>query len=219
MSILRRLLRIDIKQMFLVFERATFPTPNFQKAMSIYVTEVYFIRHGIAVAREQELEDEARSLTQKGTAKMQRIAQRLSDLGLQFDVLLSSPLTRAWQTAGILQAAGLASQIQEFSPLRPDGSLIDWITWLGQWQFAHSNKSVADPEHWENSAQTSVALVGHEPNLSQWAQQLVNGQTLPLRQDSWALKKAGIIGLQVPVAKRAVGQSKLFWLSPPRFLL
>jgi phosphohistidine phosphatase len=187
--------------------------------MSIYVTEVYFIRHGIAVAPEKGLDDEARSLTQKGIIKTQRVAQRLSELGLQFDALLSSPLTRARQTADILQAAGLASQTQEFLPLKPGGNLFDWVTWLGQWQFAHSNKSIADPEQWENAVQTSVALVGHEPSLSQWAQQLVTGQTSPLQKENWALKKAGIIGLQVPAAKRAIGQSQLFWLSPPRFLL
>ncbi len=187
--------------------------------MSIYLTEVYFIRHGIAIARDECLDDEARSLTQKGFAKTQRVAQRLSDLGLQFDILLSSPLVRSQQTADILHAAGLASQVQEYLPLQPGGRLLDWITWLGQWQFAHSNKSIADTEDWNNSVQTSVALVGHEPCLSQWAQQLVCGQLPMLQQSSWTLKKAGIIGLQVPAAERAIGQSQLFWLSPPRFLL
>jgi phosphohistidine phosphatase len=189
------------------------------------ITEVYFIRHGIAAVHDERLEDEVRSLTQKGIAKTQRIAQRLSDLDLQFDALLSSPLVRARQTSEILKAAGLASQIQEFLPLKPGGSLLDWLTWLGQWQFSHSNISAADTADtadtalWENSVHTSVALVGHEPDLSLWAQQLVCGHLPISKQSNWVLKKAGIIGLQVPAAKRAIGQSQLFWLSPPRFLL
>jgi phosphohistidine phosphatase len=181
------------------------------------ITEVYFIRHGIAVARQEGSEDEGRSLTQKGIAKTQRIAQRLSDLGLQFDTLLSSPLVRAQQTSEILQAAGLASHAQDFLPLQPGGNLLDWLIWLGQWQFAHSNANHAEP--WENSVHTSVALVGHEPSLSQWAQQLVSGPSPTSQTSGWILKKAGIIGLQVPAAKRAIGHSQLFWLSPPRFLL
>ncbi len=178
------------------------------------ITEVYFIRHGIAEVRTEEKNDEARSLTRKGVAKTQSIAQRLGDLGLQFDTLLTSPWVRAQQTAEILQAAGLASQVQEFLPLCPGGNLADWLIWLEQWQFACTHANYTDAEQ-KNLVHTSVALVGHEPDLSQWAQQLVCGQC----QDNWTLKKAGIIGLQVPAASRAMGQSQLFWLSPPRFLL
>ena len=179
------------------------------------VTEVYFIRHGIAVDRAVGEDDEGRSLTPKGIAKTQLIAQRLSDLNLQFDMLLTSPLVRAQQTAEILQAAGLAAQIQEFLPLRPSGRLADWLTWLGEWRSAIAQPNSTNAELPKNSMNPSVALVGHEPDLSQWAQQLVCGQY----QDNWTLKKAGIIGLQVPAADRAIGESQLFWLSPPRFLL
>lgn len=179
------------------------------------VTEVYFIRHGIAVDRALGEDDEGRSLTPKGIAKTQLIAQRLSDLNLQFDTLLTSPLVRAQQTAEILHSAGLVAQIQEFLPLRPGGQLADWLTWLGEWRWAIAQPNHTNAELPKNSVNPSVALIGHEPDLSQWAQQLVCGQ----RQDNWTLKKAGIIGLQVPAADRAVGESQLFWLSSPRFLL
>ena len=179
------------------------------------VTEVYFIRHGIAVAHAAGADDEGRSLTQKGIAKTRRIAQRLSELNLHFDTLLTSPLVRAQQTAEILQAAGLASQIQEFLPLRPGGCIADWLTWLSEWHSAHDQLNSTNAELPENSVNPSMALVGHEPDLSRWAQRLVGGQ----HHDNWTLKKAGIIGLQVPAADRAIGESQLFWLSPPRFLL
>ena len=179
------------------------------------VTEVYFIRHGIAVDRTLEGKDEGRSLTPKGIAKTQLIAQRLSDLNLQFDTLLTSPLVRAQQTAEILRSAGLAAQLQEFLPLRPGGRLADWLTWLSEWQSAIAQPTCTNAELPKHLVNPSVALVGHEPDLSQWAQQLVCGQ----HQDNWTLKKAGIIGLQVPAADRAIGESQLFWLSSPRFLL
>lgn len=173
------------------------------------LTEVYFIRHGIAEARHSGQEDATRSLTEKGITKTERIAQKLFDLGLQFDTLLSSPLVRAWQTAEILQSAGLANRLEDCLSLSPDGQLSDWLNWLSHWQ------SVTPSSLKTNRNQPpSLAIVGHEPNLSQWAQQLTGSHT----GNHWILKKAGIIGLQVPTADRAIGHSQLFWLSPPRFL-
>lgn len=169
-------------------------------------TQTYFIRHGIAVERSSERADETRSLTPKGLAKTQQVAQALLDQGLQFEALLTSPLVRARQTAEILHSAGLSARVEEFLPLSPGGHLSDWLTWLETWQQARSD-------------QQSVALVGHEPDLSQWAQQLVSGANSPPPSRQWILKKAGVIGLQVPAASHAMGQSQLFWLSPPRFLL
>lgn len=168
-------------------------------------TEVYFIRHGIAITHKEGVDDEKRPLTDKGLSKTKRIAQRLGDLRLQFDTMLTSPLVRAQQTADILNQAGLASHVEASPYLRPDGHLSDWLTWLSQWQSANA----APP------AVPSVALVGHEPNLSEWAQQLVCGEP----QSNWTLKKAGIIGLRVPQAQQAIGRSQLFWLAPPRLLL
>jgi phosphohistidine phosphatase len=188
------------------------------------LTEAYFIRHGIAQARGDIL-DEARSLTPKGIDKTQRVAQRLVEVGLQFDVLLSSPLVRAWQTAEILRSAGLATKIEEFLPLSPAGNIADWLAWLARWQTSLLEQAAAEP------VSMAVGLVGHEPTLSQWAQQLVYGHSLVQldgqidgqldRQlsDRWMLKKAGIIGLELPTASQAMGGSRLFWLAPPRFLL
>ena len=168
-------------------------------------TEAYFIRHGIAIARSDERADEARFLTPKGIDKTRQVAERLHDQGLQFNKLLTSPLVRAQETAEIFRAAGLSMQIEEFSSLRPGGELPDWLAWLEAWQ-----QTRADGQ--------SVALVGHEPDLSHWAQQLVAGSDRLSQSRPWILKKAGIIGLQVPAARQAMGGSQLFWLSPPRFL-
>ena len=88
-------------------------------------TEAYFIRHGIAIARNGERADEVRFLTPKGIDKTRQVAERLRDQGLQFDTLLTSPLVRAQQTAEILRAAGLSTQVEEFSSLRPGGELSD----------------------------------------------------------------------------------------------
>jgi len=164
-------------------------------------TELYFIRHGIAAERGTYANDDDRPLTDKGRSRTEKVAQRLKTLGCTVDRLLASPLVRAQQTAEILQRVGIADQIETVAALAPAGRLTPWLAWLATWQADH--------------ARSRLALVGHEPDLSSWAQQLVMGTV----SDRWVLKKAGIMGIQVPAAAAAIGHSELFWLTPPRLLL
>lgn len=164
-------------------------------------TELYFIRHGIAAKRGTFANDNDRPLTDKGRARTQAIAQRLVVLGCRTELILSSPLVRAHQTTQILLEAAVAPTAETCEALAPSGDLQAWLPWLAQWQSDHPI--------------SRLALVGHEPNLSEWAQQLVSSH----RGDRWQLKKAGIIGIRVPSAQQAVGHSELFWLTPPRLLL
>ncbi len=70
---------------------------------------VFFFRHGIAVEQEVfEGSDGDRPLTAKGEKKTQQIARRLLDLGIEAELILSSPLVRARQTAEILLEVGVA---------------------------------------------------------------------------------------------------------------
>ena len=165
-----------------------------------YPAQVYFIRHGIAAERGTSADDDQRPLVNKGIRKTEKIAQRLVELGLQFDGLLTSPLVRAVQTAEILCRAGAATDYQIFQPLAPEGRLCAWLAWLADW---------LSPEC------QSIALVGHEPELSQWAQLLVQGTA----DDRWVLKKAGIIGIDIPAYTAPIGASQLVWLAPPRFIV
>ncbi|MEO0457248.1 MAG: phosphohistidine phosphatase SixA [Cyanobacteria bacterium P01_A01_bin.114] len=165
------------------------------------VTEVYLIRHGIAAERGSYADDAQRPLIEKGIRKTQRVAERLKELGISFDVMLTSPLVRAAQTTQILQQAGLSHRVDTFTPLAPGGSLSQWLTWLETWQ--------------RGSGGQRIALIGHEPDLSEWAQRLVVGSI----DHRWALKKAGVAGLRVPSADNAIAHSELFLWVPPRFLL
>ncbi len=165
--------------------------------------ELYLIRHGIAAERGTYANDDARPLVPKGEQKTEQVAQRLKELGITFDLILTSPLVRARQTADILQAVGLGSSVQVFDQLAPGGrcdrALADLAIIL---------KSLDQP--------TRIAFVGHEPDLSTWAEQLISNATF----GSIQLKKAGIIGLSLPDdLSIALGNSELFWLTPPRLLL
>ncbi|ABW27170.1 phosphohistidine phosphatase SixA [Acaryochloris marina] len=161
--------------------------------------KLYLIRHGIAEERQPHLPDQQRALTAKGRQKTQKVAQRLQTLGIHFDDLQTSPLVRAHQTAEILQHQGLVPRIHVSDLLSPDGNWPDWLQWL---------------QDWRNPGLTHLALVGHEPNLSTWAEILVWGQ--PRQQ--LVVKKAGMIGLLLPEHHNPVGQSTLFWLTAPKLL-
>ena len=181
--------------------------------------ELYLIRHGIAVDRKPDIKDEKRPLTAEGREKTLKVAKRLYNVGLRFDLILTSPLVRSRQTAEILHECGLSSQIESSSYLAPEGNIQDWLSWLEQKQMLATD--------------TQLAIVGHQPDLGQWAEILVWGQTRvgarrtdisksPERLENspvLVIKKAGIIGLKLPQTGSPVGCSQLFWLTPPKFLL
>lgn len=163
--------------------------------------ELYLIRHGIAEDKELNIKDEERSLTKEGRQKTEKVAQKLVKLGLSFDLILTSPLVRARQTAEILIEEKLSSQLEESSYLAPDSEIASWLKdWL-------------EPKNY--SQNTQLAVVGHEPGLTNWAEILLWGEV----KESLVLKKAGMIGIKLPETGSALGRSQMFWLTPPKYLL
>jgi phosphohistidine phosphatase len=162
--------------------------------------ELYLIRHGLAAERGTYANDDERPLTEAGIRKTKRVAQRLYELDIRFDLILTSPLVRAQQTAEILQTIGLSKHLEQSPHLAPTGSFNAWLSWL---------------ESWRSNGGSQLAIVGHEPNLGEWTERLVWGE--PRQQ--LVVKKAGVMGVLVPEVENPVGQSELFWLTPPRLLL
>ncbi len=163
--------------------------------------KLYLIRHGIAEDKGLGIKDEERSLTKEGRQKTEKVAEQLVKLGLNFDLILTSPLVRARQTAEILIAEKLSSQLEESSHLAPDGQISSWLKdWL-------------EPRNY--SQNTQLAVVGHEPGLTNWAENLLWGEV----KASLVLKKAGMIGIKLPETGSPLGRSQMFWLTPPKYLL
>ena len=66
---------------------------------------LYFLRHGLADWPEWDpARDHVRPLTKEGLKKMKEQAKTLLALDLKLDAILSSPYTRAYQTADIVAA-------------------------------------------------------------------------------------------------------------------
>ncbi len=169
--------------------------------LSTMSMELYLIRHGIAAVRGTYTNDDERPLVTKGISKTQEVAQKLRSIGLEFDLILSSPLVRAFQTAEILLEADLSSNLEPFTPLQPGGKIQEWLHWL--------------QERRNNNSLNTLALVGHQPDLGNWAEMLVWGSI----RNQIIVKKAGIVGLRLPDSTEILGNSDLFLLTSPKWFL
>ncbi|MEM8778633.1 MAG: phosphohistidine phosphatase SixA [Cyanobacteria bacterium P01_G01_bin.49] len=165
------------------------------------MTQLYLIRHGIAIERADGIEDETRPLTKIGQQKTRQVAHRLKAMTIKFDIIVTSPFIRARQTAEILHEVNLSDEIAELSCLSPSGKISDFVDW---WSNSRYNKE-----------RNCIALVGHQPNLGHWTEILVWGN----HQGKLVVKKAGIIGITLLDRVLPVGRSELFLLTSPKWLL
>jgi len=171
--------------------------------------KLLIVRHAIAEDREVYRQradgsnDDFRPLTDEGVRKMRKNASGLRELVGRPRLLVSSPLTRAIQTAEILAEAwkGLHYEISE--ALRPEAKFEDLVRWLAE-------NAPAGPD----ARSTVVAVVGHEPHLSGLIHWLVSGTKKSSRID---LKKGGACLIEFD-GKPGVGQGRMAWLLPPSVL-
>jgi len=123
--------------------------------------ELYVIRHGLAEVRGDAWPDDAkRPLSEDGIARMRKAARGLDRLGVTIDVVLTSALVRAKQTAELV-AGGL-------NP-RPPLVTVDSLAPGGTYQ-----DLVADLE--KQAKRTRIALVGHEPGIGEFAARLIGSR-------------------------------------------
>jgi len=114
---------------------------------------IYLMRHGVAVdaGDPSVVDDSQRPLTDKGVKRMRRAARGLRRLNIDFDIILTSPILRARQTAEIVATTiGMESRLEEISGLAPESSVEHLLFGLSRYQ---------DREH--------LLLVGHQPLLGQ----------------------------------------------------
>jgi phosphohistidine phosphatase len=150
------------------------------------------IRHGAAADREPGMSDDARTLTPEGKKEFRKAARGLARIYDAPDLVLTSPLPRARQTAEIASAAWGGVRVEETAALQT-GSFEELDKALGQ-------------------REGCVALVGHEPHLSSLLARLVAGS----RPDLLAFKKGGVAVVDVP--GRLKGGGLLVAVLPPKLL-
>jgi phosphohistidine phosphatase len=157
---------------------------------------IYLVRHAIAAERGDEYPDDGkRPLTPDGAARFRKVARGLAALDPTVDLVLTSPLVRARQTAEIL-SEHLASHppVAETSALLPGAAFSDLVAELG----GHARRS-------------GIALVGHEPGIGASAARLIGVR------GALEFRKGGICRVDVDSLPPA-GPGRLVWFAPPKVL-
>lgn len=160
--------------------------------------DLLLIRHARAEERETFAaggrEDDQRPLTEEGRDRMTRAARGLKRLVPSIEVLATSPLVRARQTAELVQEL-YGGAISTVPALGPGGNLNDLVTW------------VADQEG------ETRALVGHQPDLGHLAALLLTGRS----SDFVPLKKGAVCAIRFR-GSPCVHRGELCWLLTARQL-
>jgi len=156
---------------------------------------VYLIRHGIAIDREEPdcPPDAERALTKKGMERARLVMAGIAQLGAKPDVILSSPLVRAWQTAE-LAATALRypkDKIRRTEALLPEADPVALMKELARMK--------AD----------QCLCTGHAPHMDEFI-----AHATGTRRSFTALKKAGVACIEFE--ELAPGAGVLLALYPPR---
>jgi phosphohistidine phosphatase len=116
--------------------------------------QLYFLRHGEA-ARNEQLHDAERSLTEVGQRQATIAGETLAQLQAKIDLLVTSPLLRARETSAIVQSFVCAKRMAATEDLATG---------------SHP-KRVCDYLRTMNAE--SALLIGHEPFLSEMISLLI----------------------------------------------
>jgi phosphohistidine phosphatase len=155
--------------------------------------QLLIIRHARAEERGLLRRDAGRRLTKDGRKEMRKAAKGLARLVDDLDILATSPLTRAHETADILadELDGPApTELQLLAPRGSPGRLLAWVA--------------------DQPADATVALIGHEPDLGCFAGYLLGGKASSFIE----LKKGAACLISFEREPKA-GEGRLQWLLTP----
>jgi phosphohistidine phosphatase len=155
--------------------------------------DVYFLRHASAGKKKlNPKQDEKRPLDAKGMEQAKLIGRVLSGMDLQLDAIVSSPLTRAFETASLVaKEIGFKQPIVNDESLRPDASYEEFLTMLRDF-----------------SRKKAIVVVGHNPTESEFLSLLVSDNGSP---NGIELRKGAIAKVEVKDKK-----GSLVWLITPK---
>ncbi|MFO0809478.1 MAG: phosphohistidine phosphatase SixA [Gemmataceae bacterium] len=157
---------------------------------------LYLIRHAEAVsADDPNYKDEERPLVDAGRIAARKLGQELAARGVRFDAILTSPLVRARQTtdelvAGLGASTGEVHIIDELEPGKKMRKLDrELLKYEGE----------------------SIALVGHQPDLGDYAARLIGSKKRSIKLD-----KPGVacVACDDPPGKEC---GELVWLLTPEW--
>lgn len=155
--------------------------------------DLFILRHGKA-EQSTDRADGKRALTTKGKDEMRKIGKWMQQKKFRFNVIASSPLTRAYETAEIVAGfLGQKERLAVWEELGPGGDL-DALSYRAS-------------RYGEDAA---ILLIGHEPMLSMLISRIISGHD----SVSLTLAKGGFAKIRnFSFDKRPSGE--LQWLLTP----
>jgi len=152
--------------------------------------KLHIVRHAEAVDQSSTIPDDYRYLTCRGRTRFRRVADTLKKCDIDPDVIVSSPLLRAVQTAEILAET-----------IRFTGELIIWP------MLADNLNLPRLYEYLENiSPVRELVMVGHEPDLG-----LVVGELLD--HSPCSIKKGGGVTLKIKLQQPEIAANFLWMVT------
>ena len=161
--------------------------------------DLFILRHGDAGNRLSDpIKDTKRQLTVSGKKEVVEIAKSLKKLGVKFNIIFSSPLSRAFQTAKIIaEEYKFTKQIEQSEELKPNGSKV----------FLYNKLSKLNID-------SVILIVGHEPYLSSMINDIISNNK---NSNNIILKKAGLSRIKITSTVPTL-KGELRWLLTPRIL-
>jgi phosphohistidine phosphatase len=154
---------------------------------------VYVLRHAEAVEGSDSLQDEWRYLTEKGRSAAEKMSSAIAKFGPKPRLTITSPLTRAVQTAEIAAEKACRRNVVVASEmLLPGADISELVTYL---------KGCGNAQR--------VLLVGHEPQLG-----LLVASLLGHKGEDISLKKGACVALELDPKKDGKPAGFLWYLAP-----
>ena len=154
---------------------------------------LHLLRH--AEAEPYQADDCSRGLTEKGSKQARRVGCFMKEQCIRPEVILTSPVLRARQTAEIVAKLLGKTTLTEIP-----------------WAACGMTPDVALAELSGFSKLDSVMIVGHEPDFSSLIASLIGVS----RSESIEVAKASLVGVNLPNLR--FGSGVLQYLLPVRFL-
>jgi phosphohistidine phosphatase len=138
--------------------------------------QVYLLRHGIAEDGHSGQPDADRALTSEGRKKLRQVLQTAAKAGVQPALIMSSPLTRAIQSAEVAQRIlGYRGEILRTKSLAP-GVGVEQV-----WDEIRTHRD-----------QNSLLLAGHNPQFEHLAGYLLGQPNLKMEFKKGALLRVDV---------------------------
>ncbi len=156
---------------------------------------IYFLRHANAGQKAfSSLEkDEKRPIDKIGEQQSHDVGRALAAIGVSVNVIISSPLTRAMQTAAIVsQEIGHEEKIVTDAALRPEATFEQFKGLLNR----HKDR-------------LAIMVVGHDPSMTEFVNKVLSGG-VPMA--AVEMKKCGVAKVEKELRRPAV----LRWCMTPK---